>query len=172
MLSKTSIVIMGMLCEGEMNAYDMLKMIDTMNMKYWLPIGATTLYETCKRLEKKNYIENTGESDTKAIYHITDEGRKELKSSICALFERVDFDSVWFCLAVMYAGVLSKKELEREIKIRSGLLDEYEKGTKENKKKMIQNNLPYIDICAIDRMIQIIKMEKETLKGLEKEINH
>ena len=72
----------------------------------------------------------------------------------------------------MYAGVLSKKELEREIKIRSGLLDEYEKGTKENRKKMIQNNLPYIDICAIDRMIQIIKMEKETLKGLEKEINH
>ena len=172
MLSKTSIVIMGMLCEGEMNAYDMLKMIDTMNMKYWLPIGATTLYETCKRLEKKDYIENTGESDTKAIYHITDAGRKELKSSICALFERVDFDAVWFCLAVMYAGVLSKKELEREIKIRSGLLDEYEKGTKENKKKMIQNNLPYIDICAIDRMIQIIKMEKETLKGLEKEINH
>ena len=76
MLSKTSIVIMGMLCEGEMNAYDMLKMIDTMNMKYWLPIGATTLYETCKRLEKKDYIENTGESDTKAIYHITDAGRK------------------------------------------------------------------------------------------------
>ena len=48
-LSKTSIVICGMLLEGEMNAYDMLKMIDRMYMKYWHPIGATTLYETCIR---------------------------------------------------------------------------------------------------------------------------
>ena len=53
MLSKTSIVILGLLCKGEKNAYDMLKMIDSMNMKYWLPIGATTLYETCLRLQKK-----------------------------------------------------------------------------------------------------------------------
>lgn len=30
MLSKTSIVILGMLRKGEMNAYDMLKMIDRM----------------------------------------------------------------------------------------------------------------------------------------------
>ena len=56
MLSKTSIVIMGTLTKGEKNAYDILKMIDRMNMKYWLPIGATTLYETCIRLEKKGLI--------------------------------------------------------------------------------------------------------------------
>ena len=54
MLSKTSIVICGMLLQGEMNAYDMLKMIDSMNMQYWHPIDATTLYETCLRLEKKD----------------------------------------------------------------------------------------------------------------------
>ena len=164
MLSKTSIVIMGMLSKGEMNAYDMLKMIEKMNMKYWFPIGATTLYETCLRLQKKNYIENTGESDKKAIYHITKEGLQELKSSICELFERVDFDSVWFCLAVMYSGVLSKKELDREIAIRSKILDEYEKGTLENKEKMLQYDVSFKEICAIDRMIQIIRMEKETLE--------
>ena len=72
MLSKTSIVIMGMLTKGEKNAYDMLKVIDGMNMKYWLPIGATTLYETCIRLEKKGYIADTGEAENKA------EKRKEV----------------------------------------------------------------------------------------------
>ena len=169
MLSKTSIVILGMLRNGEMNAYDMLKMIDRMNMKYWFPIGATTLYETCLRLEKKNYIENTGESDKKAIYHLTDSGKKELKETVCELFERVDFDSVWFCLAVMYSGVLSKKELEREISIREKILDEYEKGTLENKEKMLQYNVSYIEVCAIDRMIQIIRMEKETLERFKEQ---
>jgi len=166
MLSKTSIVICGMLLQGEMNAYDMLKMIDNMNMQYWHPIGATTLYESCLRLEKKNYIEDTGKADNKAVYRITEAGRAELKATICALFERVDFDSVWFCLAAMYSGILSKKELEEEKMKRAALLDEYEKGTIENRDKMLAAKVPYIDICAIDRMIQIIQMEQETLRKL------
>ena len=166
MLSKTSIVICGMLLQGEMNAYDMLKMIDNMNMQYWHPIGATTLYESCLRLEKKCYIEDTGKADNKAVYRITEAGRAELKASICALFERVDFDSVWFCLAVMYSGILTKKELKEEKEKRETLLDVYEKGTIENRDKMLAAKVPYIDICAIDRMIQIIQMEKETLRKL------
>lgn len=166
MLSKTSIVICGMLLEGEMNAYDMLKMIDSMNMKYWHPIGATTLYETCIRLEKRGFIEDTGKSENKAVYRITKDGRAELKSTVCELFERIDFDSVWFCLAVMYSGVLTKKELEAEKKKRVVLLDEYEIGTKEKRDKMILQKIPYINICAIERMIQIIQIEKETLAKL------
>lgn len=166
MLSKTSIVITGMLLQGELNAYDMLKMIDNMNMQYWHPIGATTLYESCLRLEKKGLIEDTGKSDNKAVYRITEAGRVELKSTVCELFERVDYDSVWFCLAVMYSGILSKSELEEEKKKRVALLDEYEKGTIENRDKMLAAKVPYIDICAIDRMIQIIQMEKETLEKI------
>ena len=166
MLSKTSIVIMGILTKGEKNAYDILKMIDRMNMKYWLPIGATTLYETCLRLVKKGYIADTGEADSKAVYCITEKGREELKNTICALYERVDYDSIWFCLAVLYSDVLSKKELSEEKKKRKALLDEYEKGTKANKEKLMSENLPYSSICAIDRMIHIIEMEKETLKNI------
>ena len=166
MLSKTSIVIAGMLLQGDMNAYDMLKMIDGMNMQYWHPIGATTLYETCLRLEKKGFIEDTGKAEKKAVYRLTRSGREELKSTVRALFERVDYDSVWFCLAVMYSEVLSKKELEEEKKKRAALLDEYEKGTIENRDKMLLANVPYIDICAIDRMIQIVRMEKETLEKI------
>ena len=133
------------------------------NMQYWHPIGATTLYETCLRLEKNAFIEDTGKADNKAVYRLTKTGRAELKAAIRVLFERVDFDSVWFCLAVMYSGVLTKKELEAEKKKRAALLDDYEKGTIKNRDKMLSAKAPYIDICAIDRMIQIIQMEKETL---------
>ena len=157
---------MGILTQGEKNAYDMLKVIDRMNMKYWLPIGATTLYETCIRLEKKGYIEDTGESDNKAVYRITEKGTAELKKTICGLYERVDYDSVWFCLAVLYSNVLSKRELAVEKKKRQAILDEYEAGTKANRDLLIKENVPYEGICAIDRMIHIIEMEKDTLKNL------
>ena len=166
MLSKTSIVILGMLLKGDKNAYDMLKMIDLMNMKYWFPIGATTLYETCIRLEKKGFIENTGESDAKAIYRITEKGKDELKSTICSLFERIDYDTVWFCLAVTYSDVLTKKELALEKKKRAALLEEYENGTKENKEKMLLGKASHAQLCAIDRMIRVIELEKATLSNL------
>ena len=166
MLSKTSIVIMGTLTKGEKNAYDILKMIDRMNMKYWLPIGATTLYETCIRLEKKGLIKDTGEAENKSIYCITDKGKTELKKAICELYERVDYDSVWFCLAVLYSDILTKKEFETEKKKRMALLEEYEIGTKANKEILVKNHSPYSSICAIDRMISIIEMEKETLSNL------
>lgn len=166
MLSKTSIVIMGTLTKGEKNAYDILKMIDRMNMKYWLPIGATTLYETCIRLEKKGLIKDTGEAENKSIYCITDIGKTELKKAICELYERVDYDSVWFCLAVLYSDILTKKEFETEKKKRMALLEEYEIGTKANKEILVKNQSPYSSICAIDRMISIIEMEKETLSNL------
>ena len=149
-----------------MNAYNILKIIDRMNMKYWLPIGATTLYETCNRLEKKGYIEDTGEADNKAVYCLTDKGRIELKKTICGLYERVDYDSVWFCLAVLYSDALSPEEFETEKKRRKALLDEYEVGTKANKEILLADKAPYSSICAIDRMISIIEMEKETLKNL------
>lgn len=166
MLSKTSIVIMGTLTKGEKNAYDILKMIDRMNMKYWLPIGATTLYETCIRLEKKGLIKDTGEAENKSIYCITDKGKTELKKAICELYERVYYDSVWFCLAVLYSDILTKKEFETEKKKRMALLEEYEIGTKANKEILVKNQSPYSSICAIDRMISIIEMEKETLSNL------
>jgi hypothetical protein len=78
----------------------------------------------------------------------------------------VDYDSVWFCLAGLYSNVLSKKELAEEKKKRQALLDEYEAGTKANRDMLIKENVPYEGICAIDRMIHIIEMEKETLKNL------
>ena len=84
----------------------------------------------------------------------------------CSLFERVDFDSVWFCLAVMFSGVLSKAELNAEKEKRAALLDEYEKGTKQNRDIMLQHKVPYSAICAIERMIRIVEMEKETLAKL------
>jgi len=157
---------MGTLTKGEKNAYDILKMIDRMNMKYWLPIGATTLYETCIRLEKKGLIEDTGKADNKSVYCLTDKGKSELKKTICELYERVDYDSVWFCLAVLYSDILTKKEFETEKKKREAILNEYEIGTKANKEILVKNKSPYSSICAIDRMISIIEMEKETLKNL------
>ncbi|MBO4386977.1 MAG: hypothetical protein J5817_08200 [Treponema sp.] len=66
----------------------------------------------------------------------------------------------------MYSDILGKKEFEAAKQKRAKLLDEYERGTKKNRDIMLEQKLPYTAICAIERMIHIIEMEKETLSRL------
>ena len=44
-----------------------------------------------------------------------------------------------------------------------------EKGTIENKEIMLKYDVSYIEVCAIDRMLQIMQMEKETLNNFSKQ---
>ena len=170
MLSKTSIVIMSLLYREKLSAYDILRKIDEMNMRYWLPIGDTTLYETALRLEKKKFIEGTHSENTKVIYRITETGIAELRSSVCSLFCRIDYDTTWFSLATRFCRVLEDGVLHEMIKQRHMILDEYYKGTTEQYELLIMHHVPFQGICSIQRMIQVIELERESLASIEREL--
>lgn len=167
MLSKTSIVILGLLHTENLSAYDMLKKIDSMNMKYWFPIGNTTLYETALRLEKKTYIKDKDEGNSKVIYELTEQGLEELRNTIRSLFLKVDFDTIWFCLATMYCNVLEKSELDNLIQQRKLILKEYKVETEKHFEQMQKEHIPYRGICAINRMLKILDFEMECILELE-----
>ena len=167
MLSKTSIIILGLLVERNMSAYDMCSRIDSMNMKYWHSIGATTLYETCIRLQKKGLIATTEESDRKTMYELTARGLSELQETIRELFNRVDFDSIWFTLAYMFSGVIPKDELIKLKEQRMELLCDYEIGIQKQLNKMKEMGIPFERVSAVQRMYQIVLVEKEFLMSIE-----
>lgn len=172
MLSKTSIVMMGLLCEEDLSAYDMLKRIEHMNMKYWWPIGNTTLYETAVRLEKKNYIVGTQQGN-KLVYHITDAGHRELEEAIRTIFTRMDYDTIWMSLAVLYCKVLQESELKIILQQRKSLLEEYYQGIQMNQK--YHEKLPNIPIEAalsVERMLRITELEQKLLEQLERAVCH
>ena len=81
MLSKTSIVICGLLLKETLSAYDIIKKIEERQMKYWLPIGNTTVYETALRLEKKGMIQEIDNQANKVVYTLTELGLKTLKKA-------------------------------------------------------------------------------------------
>lgn len=167
MLSKTSIVILGMLHDQKLSAYDMLKKIDEMNMKYWLPIGNTTLYETALRLEKKDYIQGDDVVSTKRTYQITEKGIKELKDTVTQLFLQIDYDTIWFSLATLYSYVLEHEVLAELIEKRKVLLKEYYDGTLENLNHLKEYHVPYHGVCTIERMVQVIELEQKSLHEFE-----
>ena len=62
------------------HGYKIMKMIQEMTQGD-VDIGPATMYTTLRKLSDVKWIEGTGESDSKLLYQITDEGKKILRDN-------------------------------------------------------------------------------------------
>ena len=54
-------MLLGLIYEKPLNAYEIIKHLNYMNVKWWFNIADSTVYSTLKTLEKKEYIIGTAE---------------------------------------------------------------------------------------------------------------
>ena len=52
MLSKPATMLLGLIYEKPLNAYEIIKLLNYMNVKWWFNIAGSTVYSTLKTLEK------------------------------------------------------------------------------------------------------------------------
>ena len=57
MLSKPATMLLGLIYEKPLNAYEITKLLGYMNVRWWFNIADSTVYTTIKNLEKKGFIE-------------------------------------------------------------------------------------------------------------------
>ncbi len=164
MLTKSSIVVLGIVYRTPINAYEIIKMIEKMNMKWWFPVGDSTIYATLKSLEKKKYIKGEckkeGNMPEKTIYTLTESGRRvllnELKTIICSF----DYDTVWFSIAAVFIGVFPKEEVQSMLAMRFELLEQYINAINAQVKEMENQQTDRVIISGVKRMGEIVKAEK------------
>lgn len=53
MLSKSATMLLGLITHQPLNAYEIVKTLDYMNIKYWFNIGTSTVYATIKNSREK-----------------------------------------------------------------------------------------------------------------------
>ncbi|GAA0738691.1 PadR family transcriptional regulator [Clostridium oceanicum] len=163
MISKPAIMLLGLINERELNAYEIIKQLSYMNVKWWFNIADSTVYATLKALERKNYIvgktKKIGNMPNRTIYTITKEGKEKLKDTIkeiCILF---DYDTVLFSIAAFYIDVFEVEERIYLLDKRIKYLNQYLKGIEKQLPKLKENRVPYNHIDNVKRMIEIIKAE-------------
>lgn len=80
MLSNISMLVLGLIKEKPLNAYEIVKILDKIKVQYWLNVAPSSIYATIKKLNEKNYIvgriEKDGNMPDKTIYGITDSGNE------------------------------------------------------------------------------------------------
>lgn len=97
-----------------LNAYEIVKQLQWMNVKYWYNIADSTVYATIKSLEKKGCISGTvkkeGNMPDKTIYALTDRGNAELRETLSHSIVTFDFDANIFSIAAFFIDFFELEE--------------------------------------------------------------
>ena len=91
MQSKTAFVLLGILKYKSLNPYEIIKILDWLNIWRWSPVSSSSVYTTIRTLEKKGFIQGRKEKNSlmpeKTIYDIAPTGSEAfmaaLKEYIC-----------------------------------------------------------------------------------------
>ncbi len=78
-MSTTDLIILGILLENPMNAYELTRFIDDKQVGRLLKISKPAVYKCCKRLFKAEYLDGEtvreGEMPEKVIYSVNQKGQ-------------------------------------------------------------------------------------------------
>lgn len=173
LLSKPAVMLLGIISNKPINAYEIIKRLDLMNTRYWFYIGNSTVYITLKNLEKSNYIigtkEKSGNMPDKTVYTITPLGLKKLKETIRQICCRFDYDTTLFSIAVTFINIFETGEREAMLTERLTYLRNYYEGISKEITNLNERNIPKYAVANTKRMREIVKAE---IIGVEEILNN
>lgn len=165
----TQLIVLGFLSMKPMSGYDIQQLLQMTDAKRWAGILVGSIYHALKTLEKDKYIEISSLEQTgmrqKAIYTITEEGRRHLKSLICdSLTElSVVYPSNFYSGLSLYDSI-PKEECRKLLQTQCEYLEkecgEVQSGAK-LKNEAMHNDVSPMTELIMENMIETIKLQKE-----------
>lgn len=163
MLSKSATMIMGLINNSPLNAYEIIKQLQWMNIKYWYNIADSTVYATIKSLEKKGYISGTVEKEgnmpDKTIYRLTAQGKTELRNTLNHSIVTFDYDTNTFSIAAFFMDFFDAAEQKQLLKKRLDNLYKYLQGIENQVTMSWEKQVSPFHTANVKRMIDIINAE-------------
>lgn len=173
-MATIDLIVLGMLKQEPLSAYDIQKLVEYRNISKWVKISTPSIYKKVIQLEEKGYIKgNTvkeGKMPEKAVYSLTDSGVKEFEalmleiaSSPIHLF--LDFNAVIVNLnnISLDKQKLCVEKIENKVKCLKTYLEE-NINTKESRvdipetgKAVLQQQ--FILVQAIEEWISSLKVD-------------
>lgn len=91
-MSAIGLVILGMLRKKPMGAYELQKLVEYRSISKWVKISTPSIYKKVLQLEENGFVtsrfEREGNMPEKAVYSLTDEGKKEFERLMLDLSRR------------------------------------------------------------------------------------
>jgi DNA-binding PadR family transcriptional regulator len=106
-MSTVNLMLLGALLEKPMNAYEMKKMVENRNLKYWVKLSSPSIYKNLIKLHHGGYLDaevvREGEMPEKTIYTINKKGRQYFMSLMRRYVEKPGY--VYFDFSTCIANL-------------------------------------------------------------------
>lgn len=163
MLSKSATLLMGLIYDRPLNAYEITKILNDMNIQWWFSIADSTVYTTLKNLEKRELlqgdIEKIGNMPERTVYSLTAKGQMELKKAIRTSIVQFDYDTNIFTISAFLIHILEKEEAINLLEERLQILQAYLDGIRKQDNTIWASKVPAIHVANVRRMTDIVNAE-------------
>ena len=163
MLSKPATMLLGLIYENPLNAYEIIKHLNYMNVKWWFNIADSTVYSTLKTLEKKEYIigttEKVGNMPDRTVYSLSDKGKDEFIATLRTSILKFNYDTNIFSIAAFFLNTFSPCEQRELLQKRLKALQKYREGIEKQINPLWENEVSAIHSANVKRMIDLVDAE-------------
>lgn len=174
-MATIDLIVLGMLKKESLSAYDIQKLVEYRNISKWVKISTPSIYKKVLQLEEKGLIsshtEKEGKMPEKAVYTLTEEGKKEFEKLMLEISCKpinifLDFNAVIVNLDSMSKE--SQKECLDNIEININVLKTY---LEENiALKEDDPNIPATGIAVLHQQFLLVQAIEEWIATLKKEL--
>ena len=174
-ISNREAALLGLLCERPMYAYEIEKIIEERNMRYWTEISFSTLYYELKKLEKKKLVNSkihiSENNVAQKIYTINPNGKVTMKKKVKELLSKME-KIIWqIDLGMANICMIDKDETIDAFSKYILSIDEYILMYQQLLDFFRRNNYPDSDCTLAERPLMHLRVErkwaKEYLEGVK-----
>ena len=112
-MSTIDLMLLGVLTEKPMNAYEVKKEMEKRNIRRWIKISSPSIYKNFLKLYKEGYIDGKvvreGEMPEKTVYSINDKGRRYFLRLMQQYSEAPGYVYLDFCAFVSNLPYIDQK---------------------------------------------------------------
>lgn len=174
-MATIDLIVLGMLKRESLSAYDIQKLVEYRNISKWVKISTPSIYKKVIQLEEKGLItsctEKDGKMPEKAVYTLTDAGKKEFEKLMFEISCKpisifLDFNAVIVNLESMSKE--SQKECLDNIENNMNMLKTYLEeniALKEN-----APDVPATGMAVLRQQFLLVQAIEEWITELKKEL--
>ena len=163
MLSKPATMLLGLIFEKPLNAYEIIKRLNSMNVKWWFNISDSTVYSTLKTLEKKEFIsgatEKVGNMPDRTVYSLSHKGKVELMDTLRTSILQFNYDTNIFSIAAFFLNIFALDEQRELLLKRLNVLQKYRAGIEKQVNPLWESEVSVIHAANVKRMINLVDAE-------------
>ena len=170
MLSKPATMLLGLIYEKPLNAYEIIKHLNYMNVKWWFNIADSTVYSTLKTLEKKGCIlgttEKIGNMPDRTVYSLSGTGRDKFTDTLKASILQFNYDTNIFSIAAFFMSTFTPNEQQELLGKRLEILQKYRTGIEKQVNPLWENEVSAVHVANVKRMLDLVDAEITGTKRL------